>query len=269
MFFGCSSLVKAPSILPATTLAEGCYYNMFSDCSSLTKAPELPATTLADYCYNNMFSGCSKLNYIKADFIEYSNDNGEFDYWLYGVSNTGTFVMNPEANYIPEDIVGDSGIPYGWLMKGINYGVEFKPLDDELTITISRQGELQNHISLRYSTDFVNWIDITERDLTCKINVGYYGMVLVGDNASLEGIHIEGNAPYSMKGNIMCLLLGENGTEKECKFVEGSNKNFKNLFLGDENLVDISSIVIEDSEGNDVTKYYNIICEPGEIYYLG
>ena len=38
---------------------------------------------------------------------------------------------------------------------------------------------------------------------------------------------------------------------------------------GAENLVDISSIVIEDSEGNDVTKYYNIICEPGEIYYLG
>ena len=38
---------------------------------------------------------------------------------------------------------------------------------------------------------------------------------------------------------------------------------------GAENLVDRSSIVIEDSEGNDVTQYYNIICEPGEIYYLG
>ena len=253
MFSGCSNLVKAPSILPATILASGCYSNMFSDCSSLTKAPELPATTLVEYCYSGMFAGCSKLNYIKADFIEHSYANGEFYYWVSGVSSTGTFVMNPEANYIPEDIVGDSGIPYGWLMKGINYGVEFKPLDDELTITISRQGELQNHISLRYSTDFVNWIDITERDLTCKIDVGYYGMVLVGDNASLEGIHIEGNAPYSMKGNIMCLLLGENGTEKECKFVEGSNKNFKNLFLGDENLVDISELVFPE---NTIDKCY-------------
>ena len=28
-----------------------CYYNMFSDCTSLTSAPELPATTLADGCY--------------------------------------------------------------------------------------------------------------------------------------------------------------------------------------------------------------------------
>ena len=28
-----------------------CYYNMFNNCSSLTKAPELPATTLANNCY--------------------------------------------------------------------------------------------------------------------------------------------------------------------------------------------------------------------------
>ena len=32
-----------------------CYYSMFSDCSSLTQAPELPATTLANKCYFRMF----------------------------------------------------------------------------------------------------------------------------------------------------------------------------------------------------------------------
>ena len=60
MFDSCSSLTTAPE-LPATTLAEGCYAGMFNSCSSLTTAPELPATTLTDYCYYNMFNSCSSL----------------------------------------------------------------------------------------------------------------------------------------------------------------------------------------------------------------
>ena len=60
MFYGCTSLVNAPT-LPATTLANYCYNGMFYGCTALTTAPELPATTLADYCYNGMFIGCTGL----------------------------------------------------------------------------------------------------------------------------------------------------------------------------------------------------------------
>ena len=60
MFGGCTSLATAPE-LPATDLADGCYANMFDGCKSLTKAPELPATKLADGCYYFMFSDCSAL----------------------------------------------------------------------------------------------------------------------------------------------------------------------------------------------------------------
>lgn len=60
MFYGCSSLVEAPK-LPATTLAERCYDNMFYGCTSLTNAPDLPAPTLADSCYYCMFKGCTSL----------------------------------------------------------------------------------------------------------------------------------------------------------------------------------------------------------------
>ena len=60
MFIGCSSLVNAPE-LPATTLANTCYREMFQGCTSLVNAPELPATTLANYCYDSMFIGCSSL----------------------------------------------------------------------------------------------------------------------------------------------------------------------------------------------------------------
>ena len=60
MFGGCTSLTTAPE-LPATTLANYCYESMFYNCSSLTTAPELPATTLAEVCYYSMFSYCSSL----------------------------------------------------------------------------------------------------------------------------------------------------------------------------------------------------------------
>ena len=60
MFRDCTSLTKAPA-LPATTLTTYCYYGMFYGCTGLTKAPALPATTLTNYCYTGMFLGCASL----------------------------------------------------------------------------------------------------------------------------------------------------------------------------------------------------------------
>ena len=64
MFWGCSSLTTAPE-LPATTLADYCYSGMFQECTGLESAPELPATTLANYCYYRMFYGCTSLTSAK------------------------------------------------------------------------------------------------------------------------------------------------------------------------------------------------------------
>ena len=62
LFTDCTNLVSAENlILPATTLADYCYREMFYQCTSLTTAPKLPATTLADYCYQSMFMYCSSL----------------------------------------------------------------------------------------------------------------------------------------------------------------------------------------------------------------
>ena len=60
MFNNCTSLIKAPN-LPSTTLADGCYANMFTGCKKLTTAPALPATTLATSCYRGMFYNCTSL----------------------------------------------------------------------------------------------------------------------------------------------------------------------------------------------------------------
>lgn len=60
MFDGCNFLTTAPT-LPATTLPDGCYFNMFDSCINLVKAPKLLATTLSKRCCEGMFSNCSKL----------------------------------------------------------------------------------------------------------------------------------------------------------------------------------------------------------------
>lgn len=111
MFYNCSSLVSAPQ-LPATVLAEECYWSMFSGCSSLINAPQLPATTLVEDCYYWMFNGCSNLNYIKMLATDVSATNC-LRFWVNDVSPTGTFVKAENA-VLP---TGDSGIPSGWTVE--------------------------------------------------------------------------------------------------------------------------------------------------------
>ena len=74
MFYYCIGLVIAPE-LPATTLEDNCYMNMFLGCKSLTTAPELPAPTLKSYCYYDMFQDCIKLNEVTCLATNITADN--------------------------------------------------------------------------------------------------------------------------------------------------------------------------------------------------
>lgn len=139
MFYGCTSLVKAPKVLPATTLSDYCYAEMFKNCTSLTISPELPATTLktrcydqmfngctslttapelhattlAQYCYNQMFYGCTSLNYIKMLAVDISAGSCLAN-WVRSVSATGTFVKATSQTSLP---TGDNGIPENWTVQ--------------------------------------------------------------------------------------------------------------------------------------------------------
>ena len=112
MFYSCYALTTAPE-LPATTLTDYCYSNMFKSCYALTTAPELPATTLTDDCYYNMFYSCYKLNYIKAMFTTTPSTTYTQN-WVSGVSPTGTFVKNSAATW---NVTGTYGIPSGWTVQ--------------------------------------------------------------------------------------------------------------------------------------------------------
>ena len=108
MFRSCTSLTRATA-LPATTLKDSCYYYMFFGCTSLTQAPELPATTLAKYCYGSMFLDCTSLKISTSQSSEYPTvwripSSGTISStpanWNYGMlSGTGgTFTSNPSVN---------------------------------------------------------------------------------------------------------------------------------------------------------------------------
>lgn len=74
MFYECKEMTKAPA-LPAETLANSCYRYMFYGCTALTTAPELPATELASSCYLKMFGYCTALTTAPAlSATEMKND---------------------------------------------------------------------------------------------------------------------------------------------------------------------------------------------------
>ena len=84
---------------------------MFNGCTALTTAPELPATTLANSCYQNMFSGCYNLNTIKLGYTgNFANaPSSAFNNWVSGVASTGTFYYNGS-----DTTTGVNAIPTGW-----------------------------------------------------------------------------------------------------------------------------------------------------------
>lgn len=108
MFSNCTSLVKAPK-LPSTTLPATAYGSMFYGCTSLEIAPDLPATALTDNCYNQMFRGCTKLKYIKC-LAETFGSNSTKNWVFQGGASSGTFVKKAGVNWP----TGNSGIPSGW-----------------------------------------------------------------------------------------------------------------------------------------------------------
>ena len=60
MFSGCKALVTPPA-LPATKLENSCYSTMFRSCFSMVTPPALPATELKAKCYDAMFVDCTSL----------------------------------------------------------------------------------------------------------------------------------------------------------------------------------------------------------------
>ena len=205
MFEGCTSLTNAP-ILPATTLADYCYFSMFKGCNSLTKAPVLPATTLADRCYGFMFNGCSSLNEVHChmpSLYSSSQISSYADNWLSGVSSTGTFYTNEDANWTS----GASGIPTGWArvnegapdVDDITKPLTFRATQDGSTVALIKNGKPSG--SFQTSRDGGNtWADYS-LNTTITLNTGdKVSFRAKADRSSAQNTQNYFN--FSMKGKI-------------------------------------------------------------------
>ena len=96
LFGYADKLISAENlVLPATTLAQSCYSNMFKDCTSLTTAPVLPATTLATGCYNDMFKGCRALTTAPTTLPATTLASWCYEYMFYGCSSLRTAPVLP------------------------------------------------------------------------------------------------------------------------------------------------------------------------------
>ena len=120
MFKGCKSLTTAPA-LPATILADSCYSSMFSNCTSLTTAPELPSTTLANSCYLSMFSNtnvlpdCSNIDFASSTVVASGGLKGLF---------SGTKVTdNDLERLLPKNDNGRYYLPVITLTSGCYYSM--------------------------------------------------------------------------------------------------------------------------------------------------
>jgi hypothetical protein len=91
-----------------TTAPDYCFYRLFRNCTSLTKAPRLTATTVNYQAYVSMFSGCTNLQHIEVDFTAWSSSATES--WVSSVAPTGTFVKPTALS----TSYGSSNIPSGW-----------------------------------------------------------------------------------------------------------------------------------------------------------
>jgi len=133
--FGGTGITRAP-LLPASSLYDGAYFDIFNGCSGLLSGADLPATYVPRAAYQNMYWGCDHMTYgghiygtsfyggadlgsmfrncsmlscVQVDFTQWDYDVSPD--WMYGAGNgTGNFICPSSL----DDQRGDSYIPYDW-----------------------------------------------------------------------------------------------------------------------------------------------------------
>ena len=129
-------------VLPATTLTEGCYQDMFNGCKGIEKAPELPAPKLEKDCYSEMFFGCENLKKISigatatADGTKLSDCTGGM------LTGAGTNAEGGTQLILSQSVAsGEAGFSVEDLLSASGAGENIKPY------YANENGEIQDAIS--------------------------------------------------------------------------------------------------------------------------
>lgn len=102
---------------------------MFSYCTNLVSAPVLPATTLADYCYYLMFNNCKKLSTVTMLALDSEITSKSYCVtdWLYEAgtdASSRTLKVQDEAAY--STLENNGYLPDIWKKGDTNTTVLYK-----------------------------------------------------------------------------------------------------------------------------------------------
>ena len=159
LFAGAEKLVNNTErllVLPATTLTESCYQDMFNGCKGIEKAPELPAPKLEKNCYQEMFYDCAKLNHVKCLATDIKAENCTKD-WLgkAGTEATETKVLESVVDMTKNS---DDGVPTSWMAQKIVAVTGIKLDKTELALSVGSVGQLKATVDPSDATDkTVTW----------------------------------------------------------------------------------------------------------------
>ena len=240
MFYGCTNLQKVLE-LPATILTEGCYSHMFMNCQNLKNAPELLSETLTDYCYTHMFYGCSKLNYIKCLAIDKTATNCIIN-WVGNVASSGTFIKHDHATWTR----GVSGIPSGWLIEDyyINQYLTLEALEPgTFGITIkSGTNPAPTYYSLDNGTTWNEFISGSNVSVSTCDKMLLKRDVSTGTYSSNDHTILTSTANFNVYGNSQSMIYSDN-------FIGTTDFNnigyaFSGLFKGNTHLIEASNLIL-------------------------
>lgn len=168
---------------------------MFGNCTSLTEAPKLQATTLAYGCFENMFNGCSSLSSIEVAFSTWGSGNTN---WVKNVAASGTF----KCPFALPDVRGTANIPVGWKTSFVDGPLTFTAQEANCTVRLDKIGN-PGTISLEYSTDRSTWTDYTWSDRTGDTITLAAADDRVFMRAKTENDHIAANSANSNRYNFV------------------------------------------------------------------
>ena len=236
MFNGAINLVKAPSELPATTLSVGCYYNMFYSGTSLTTAPELHAATLLQDSYRQMFKYCTNLNKITCLATNISASNCTNN-WVANVAARGTFY---KASGMTSWTTGNSGIPTSWTKRNYN-PYKF----NHLTFTALESGTFTFSVNnIDYSLDSGStWTTLSANTNSPTLESGDTIMWKASGLTPTSSAGIgtfSSTANFTAAGNVMSLLYGDNFEGQTS--LAGKDHALRSLFSGCTTLTSIDNM---------------------------
>jgi surface protein len=109
------SITTAP-YMPAKTLVEGAYRQMFYNCPNLKSIDiGIEDTSNVPYGMYYMLYTCTSLTEIKVHFTKWSTATDCFNGWVQGVASSGTFIKPAE---LPEEY-NSKRIPSGWTVENV------------------------------------------------------------------------------------------------------------------------------------------------------